>query len=183
MKKGICWLLAFLLVFAFFGCGNESDDPNVPDGCKLLSSEALDFSFCYPDEWEPDRTDGMLSVRYNVGTNLTTVYASVSAMAFSLSASDLNMGANNYWDRYKTQLESNFAGIEFLKEKEETNLGGVVANRNRCKYVQDELEICFETVICVRSGYVYLVTLTVPQRNYGDALAGFETIIKTFKFI
>ena len=182
MKKTCTLLLALLLVTALLcSCGNSSDTPGVPDGCERLESAALDFRFCYPKAWEPDRTDGMLSVRYNVGSALHASYASVSAMGFSLS--DLTMGANAYWDSYRAQLETNFPGIEFLKEKEEITLGGVVANRNRCKYLQDDLEICFETVVCIRAGYVYLVTLTTPERNYPDTVPGFETIIGTFEFV
>lgn len=182
MKKTVSLLLVLLIAVSLLcACGNESDTPGVPDGCERIESAALDFRFCYPKKWSPDRTDGMLSVRYNVGTALHASYASISAMAFSLS--DLSMGANNYWDSYRKQLETNFPGIEFLKEKEEITLGGVIANRNRTKYVQDDIEICFETVVCIRAGYVYLVTLTTPERNYGDTLAGFETVISTFEFV
>lgn len=181
MKKLFCLLLTLLLTLPLLcACGNENQNPEIPDGCEMISSEALDFRFCYQKSWEPDRTDGMLSVRYNVGTQLHASYASISAMAFNLS--DLTMGANNYWDQYRGQLETNFPGIEFLKEKEETTLGGVVANRNRCKYKQEDLDICFETVVCVRAGYVYLITLTTPERNYPDTVGCFETVIKTFKF-
>lgn len=182
MKKTLSLLLALLLALPLLcACGNKSTTPGVPDGCERLESAALDFRFCYPKTWEPDRDDGMLSVRYNVGTALHASYASVSAMAFALS--DLNTGANDYWDGYRSELEKNFPGIEFLKEKEECALGGVIANRNRAKYAQDGIDICFETVVCIRAGYVYLVTLTTPERNYSDTVPGFETILDTFEFV
>lgn len=182
MKRIVCLLLSLLLpVLLLCACKEGGGESGVPDGCLKAESEALDFFFCYPEEWELDRNDGMLSVRCNVGTQLNTVYASVSAMAFGLS--DPLMGANNYWDEYRSQLETNFPGMEFIKEKEEIKLGGVVANRNRCKFEQDGLEICFETAVCVKNGSVYLVTLTVPERSYADARGGYDTILSTFAFL
>lgn len=155
---------------------------NAPEGCLEASSEALDFMFYFKDTWTLDRSDGMLSVKYNVGNSLSKQYATVSAQAFNLS--DSNQGANEYWDSYKTQMQNAYGEmISFQTEKLETSLGGVIANRNRYAIVMDGVSYLFDQVICIRYGNVYLVTLTVPEDQYQAVVDGFDTVLTHFRFL
>ena len=180
-KKILSLLLILPVLLAAAGC-QIALPSSVPEGCKEASSEALDFAFYFKDTWELDRADGMLSIKYNVGNNVSKQYATVSAQAFSLQ--DSEMGANDYWDSYKGDMQSAYGSmITFQNEKLETTLGGVVANRSRYTIVMEEIPFLFEQVICVRYGNVYLVTLTVPESRYQDVVDGFDTVLTHFRFL
>ena len=180
--KRILSALLLLTVLATAAACRTALPTDVPQGYKEAASEALDFAFYFKDTWELDRTDGMLSIKYNVGNNVSKQYATVSAQAFSLQ--DSEMGANDYWDSYKGQMQSAYGSmITFQNEKLETSLGGVVANRNRYTIVMEEIPFLFEQVICVRYGNVYLVTLTAPESRYQDVVDGFDAVITHFRFL
>lgn len=181
-KRAFLAALALLLTATLFSCQFSTEPTNVPEGCAEAASEAVDFAFYYKDTWTLDRSDGMLAVKYNVGNNLSRQYATVSAQAFSLQ--DSETGANDYWDRNKTDLLAAYGSlITFQSEKLETSLGGVVANRNRYTVVMNETAFLFEQVICVRYGNVYLVTLCVPENDYQTVVDGFDTVLSSFRFL
>ncbi len=175
-------LLAFLLCLALLlaSC-SKPEESGLPEGCLRAENEATDYTFCYPEEWEIDRNDGMISVKYNVGERGAIAYASVSVQAFSLEKKDT--GANGYWDEYRKQLEDVYGEkLTFSAEKEQTSLGGVIANRNRYTLRLTDVTYAFEQVICIRNGTVYLVTLTVPEQRKDAVTEAYETILSTFAF-
>lgn len=173
-------LLTVLLCLALLSsCSGKEQDPL--EGCLRAENEAVDYTFCYPDDWEPDRNDGMIAVKYNVGERGAIAYASVSVQAFELERKDT--GANAYWEDYRKQLEDVYGEkLVFSSEKEQTALGGVVANRNRYTLKLSDVTYAFEQVICVRNGTVYLVTLTVPEQRKDAVAEAFETILGSFAF-
>ena len=178
-RIAVLLLSALLVVTLLSACSKKEQDPL--EGCLLAGNEAVDYTFCYPDDWELDRNDGMIAVKYNVGERGAIAYASVSVQAFELEAH--NTGANAYWDDYRKQLEDVYGDkIAFASEKEQTTLGGVVANRNSYTLKLSDVTYAFDQVVCVRNGTVYLVTLTVPETRKDAVAEAFATVLNTFAF-
>lgn len=171
-------LLAALLLCACSGGENSGD---APEGCLRMENDAVDYTFCYNEAWETDRSDGMVGIKYNVAGDSSLAYASISVMSFTLANS--NMGANNYWDDYRADLVDLYGErIAFETEKEACELDGVPASRNRYTLLLSDVTYTYEQVICIRYGVVYLVTLTSPEGSYENTIGCFETVIGTFEF-
>ena len=171
-------LLAALLLCA---CSSGRTEGDAPDGGVLFEGE--DYSFYYAEEWQVDRSDGMTGIKNNIADDRAVAYASISVMAFTLSDSD--QGANNYWDDYRADLTDVYGErIQFTSEKEEMELGGVPACRNRytLQLSEDDLPYRFEQTVCVRYGVAYLVTFTVPEGGYDDTVGCYEMVLSTFAF-
>lgn len=174
-------LLASLLLCA---CSGKESDGDVPEGCVRLENESVDYTFCYDETWEVDRSDGMVGIKRNVAGGSSIAYASISVMSFTLPDSDKGMGANNYWDSRRPELEEFYGGrITFEREREECELGGIPANRNlyTTQPFADESYTC-EQVVCIRGGVVYLITLTAPEGGYESAVDCLNTVVETFAF-
>lgn len=182
MKKGTLLILCVLLAAMLFtSCSTNTVDPSVPEGYLRAGNDAVDYTFLYPNTWTLDRDDGMIGIKYNVGNNLTQRYASISTQAYSLE--DANMGANDYWDMYKADIQTAYGNlVSFQAEKVETELGEVVANRNRYVITMDAINYLFEQVICVRYGNVYIVTFTTPEENYSEIVSNFDDVLTSFQF-
>lgn len=174
-------LLAALLLCA---CSGGESNGDAPDGCVRLENDAVDYTFCYDETWEVDRNDGMVGIKRNVAGGSSIAYASISVMSFTLSSKDKGMGANNYWDDYRADLEELYGDrIAFESEKAECKLGGIPANRNLYTLSPSADETyTYEQIVCVRGGVVYLVTLTSPEGGYESAVDCLNTVIETFQF-
>ena len=60
--KLILLTVTAFLIFSFCAC-SDSSDVEVPEGCRIASSEALDCYFAYPAAmWRPGETAGYISV-------------------------------------------------------------------------------------------------------------------------
>ena len=171
-------LLASLLLCA---CSKEENNGNAPEGCVRMENEAVDYTFCYDESWELDRSDGMVGIKYNVAGGSAIAYASISVMSFTLSDSDA--GANNYWDTYRADLVDLYGDrISFESEKDACELDKTPANRNHYTLQLSDKTYTYEQVICVRYGVVYLITLTTPEGSYESTVDCFNTVIETFAF-
>ena len=171
-------LLASLLLCA---CSKGENNGNAPDGCVRMENEALDYTFCYDEAWELDRSDGMVGIKRNVAGGSTVAYASISVMSFTLS--DSGAGANNYWDTYRADLVDLYGDrITFETEKAECTLNGIPANRNHYTLQLSDNTYTYDQVVCVRYGVVYLITLTSPEGSYESTVECFNTVIDTFAF-
>lgn len=176
-----CLPLLLLLSLLFCACAKEEATGDVPDGCLRAENEAVDYTFCYADDWELDRNDGMIGIKHNVGGSATLAYASISVMSFTLA--DSSAGANNYWEQYRADLEDLYGErIAFESEKMECTLGGVPANRNHYTLQLTDMTYTYEQVVCVRAGAVYLITLTAPEGGFDSSIDCFDTVISTFAF-
>lgn len=183
MKKTfLLFCLPFLLSVSLLLCAcSKEDNGDAPEGCVRMESDALDYTFCYDEAWEQDRSDGMVGIKYNVAGGSSVAYASISVMSFTLS--DGSAGANNYWDTYRADLVDLYGEhISFETEKEECKLGGVPANRNHYTLQLTDGTYTFEQAICVRYGVAYLITLTSPEGGFEKAIDCFETVLETFAF-
>ena len=183
MKKAtlFCLICCLLLSVLLCACSKNEGNGDAPEGCLRAGNDAVDYTFCYAEDWELDRNDGMIAIKRNVGGGTSLAYASISVQVFTLA--DSNAGANNYWDQYRADLVDLYGDrIQFASEKEETRLGGVIANRNRYTLALSDVTYTFEQVVCVRNGAVYILTFTAPEGGYDRAVSCFETVISTFDF-
>lgn len=184
MKKAFVFrMFCLLLLGALALCACSKKEPgDIPDGCLRAGNDAVDYTFCYAEDWQLDRNDGMIAIKRNVGGTSSLAYASISVQGFTLA--DSSLGANNYWDQYRADLSDLYGDrIEFLSEKVETRLGGVIANRNRYTLSLSDVTYTFEQVLCVRNGVVYILTFTAPEGGYDSTIPCFETVLSTFDFI
>lgn len=171
-------LLASLLLCA---CSGKENNGDAPEGCVRMENEAVDYTFCYDETWELDRSDGMVGIKYNVAGGSSIAYASISVMSFTLS--DSSAGANNYWDTYRADLVDLYGErIAFETEKAECTLNSIPANRNHYTLQLSDSTYTYEQVICIRYGVVYLITLTAPEGGYESTIDCFNTVIETFAF-
>lgn len=183
MKRTFLFRVLPLLLGVLFlcACSKKTDDDGVPEGCLRAGNDAVDYTFCYAEDWELDRNDGMIAIKRNVAGGASIAYASISVQVFTLS--DSGMGANNYWEQYREDLEELYGDrINFTSEKEECRLGGVIANRNTYTLAFSDTVYSFEQVLCVRNGAVYILTLTAPETGFDTAHPCFDTVISTFAF-
>ncbi len=183
MKKRFLRLLLFPLLSALLlsACSSNQTEGDAPEGCVPFEGE--DYSFYYAENWEIDRSDGMTGIKHNIAGDKAFAYASISVMAFTLS--DSEQGANNYWDDYRADLTDVYDDrVQFTSEKEEMELGGVPACRNRytLQLSEDDLLYRFEQTVCVRYGTAFLVTFTVPDDGYDSTVSCYETVLSTFAF-
>ncbi len=182
MKKHVSLLLV-LLCFCILlsACGGEEVKTDAPEGCLRADNQATDFTFCYPNTWQIDRNDGMISVKTNVGASGTKAYASISAMAFTLEKSD--MGAANFWEQHKADLTDTYGEkITYTEEKKELTLGGEKACQSRYSIKLSDVTYQYVQVFCVRYGQVYILTLTAPEGTMDGVTDGWETVLETFAF-
>lgn len=184
MKKAfLFYCLPFLLLASLLLCACSRGESNgdAPEGCVRMENDAVDYTFCYDETWEIDRSDGMVGIKYNVAGGSSIAYASISVMSFTLA--DSSMGANNYWDTYRADLADLYGErIAFESEKAECELAGIPANRNHYTLQLSDATYTYEQVVCVRYGVVYLITLTSPEGSYERTIDCFNTVIETFRF-
>lgn len=181
MKRTTLLLLMLCFCVLLSACGESQPATDAPEGCLRADGEATDFNFCYPNTWELDRNDGMISVKTNVGQSGVKAYASVSVMAFTLE--DTTQGAFNYWDDYKADLKDTYGDkISFAEEKKAVKLYKDDACLCRYSIKLSDVTYLYEQVICVRYGQVYILTLTTPDGTMGQVSDGWKTIQDTFVF-
>ena len=182
MKRTSLFLLLLCFCILLSACGNqEKTETDAPDGCLRAGNEATDFTFCYPNTWELDRNDGMISVKTNVGQSGVKAYASISVMAFTLEKSD--MGAANFWDQHKADLTDNYGDkITFTEEKKEIKLAGEKACLCRYSIKMSDVTYEYQQIFCVRYGQVYIITLTTPEGTVNAVSDGWKTVQDTFAF-
>ena len=182
MMKRISLLLMLLCVcMVFASCSQTKTPTDAPEGCLRAGNEATDFTFCYPNTWQLDRNDGMISVKTNVGSSGTKAYASISVMAFTLE--DSSQGAGNFWDKHKADLTDTYGEkISYTEEKKATKLDGVEACISRYSIKLTDVTYEYVQLFCVRYGQVYLITLTTPEGTMDGVTDGWDTVLETFVF-
>ncbi|GEM_PF-547432 len=187
MKKILAAILA-LLALTLTSCGNTGAQTDAPDGYALFANDAVDYTFCYPTDWEVDYQTGISSIQKNTASSsVYASYARVSVMAFDASTD----GAKAYWASYKKDIAATYGNYEDLGESE-IKLDDAAALRVKYKASltpnpEDESAekptvYTFEQVICVRNGSVYIITFSATAEDYEDCLAGFEAVLQYFSF-
>lgn len=185
MKRLIATILALVTLIvplSLASCSKQNTDSQQPENTLKAENEAVDYYFYYPDDWQLDRNDGMISIKFNTSqSSKIERYASISVTSFNLINQYQNV--NDYWNEYKPKLVKIFDNetIELFDEKEIT-LDGVSAAKKGYKALMNDISYKFVTIICIRYGYVYLITLTAFEEDYNSTVAALDTVISNFHF-
>lgn len=183
MKKLIATILAIatLAVPVLASCSEQNTDLNQPANTLKAENKAVDYYFYYPDDWQLDRNDGMISIKYNTSqSSKVESYASISVTTFNLP--DQNQSVKEYWEKvYQPNLETTFQNFQIFDDKEIT-LDNVVASRKGYSASLNNVSYKFVSVICIRYGYVYLITFTAHESDYDKTIGALDTVISNFHF-
>jgi hypothetical protein len=187
MKKFIATLLAaatlLIPVLGLSSCKNNTADTSAPEKTKKAGNEAVDYYFYYPEDWQLDRNDGMISIKYNTSQSTKAEkYASISITTYNLS--EQNQGVNDYWNKvYEPNLKSTFTKDTYSSiDNKELQLDGVSAARKGYSGKFNDSTYKFVSVICNRYGYAYLITFTAAEGDYDKTVGALDTIINNFHF-
>lgn len=185
MKK-IISLVALLLCASmlFAGCGNKQD-PSVPDGFQLISSEEADYNLYVPTEWIPGINNLSTSAYFSRGADATSI--SVTAFGADLAGQTVE----KWWDEYKKDFEAEFDNFEVISE-EDASLGGVDGKKytfTATKGVETDAEgketatqYNFICVAVVKDTYVYFLLYTSTPKYYEEHLSTLGDVISHFSF-
>lgn len=180
-------LLAILLVFTTLllaSCNNDTStgdgSESIPEGMKKAGNDAVDYYFYYPEDWQPDSNDGMVSIRYSTSENTKQEkYATISVTSFTTE--DTEQLVNDYWNGYKDKISAYYTNYE-IKEEAETSLDNVVAAKKVYTAGLDESIYKFAQVICIRNSIVYMITFTGTESDYEDLIDDFDIVVANFHF-
>ena len=171
---------ATVCLSVFTGCSSGSDSWH-PAGMKLASSEDADYKMWVPESWTVDMSTGITSAYAGSGD-----YSNVSVTAQNLSGEQNYLTPSEYWEIYKTDLEATFPDIAYDDDTE----GGIslLLDENAAmKYSYTATvtgtEFHFISVVCIRSGTVYLITYTAQPAIYENHLEEVQNILDNFSFI
>ncbi len=186
MKRFVAIILAFAIqivpMLTLTSCSDQNTDPQQPENTQKAENKAVDYYFYYPDDWQLDQNSGVISIKYNTSqTSKHERYAGISVTSFNLT--DQNQSVNAYWDAYQPDLIEMFDKDTFkLFDEKEITLDGIAAARKGYKASKNNISYKFVTVICIRYGYVYLITLTAFEEDYDSTVAALDTVIGNFHF-
>ncbi|HBR30535.1 MAG: PsbP-related protein [Eubacteriales bacterium] len=183
MKKTLTLLIA-IVAFLLVSCKSEPSGESLPDGMLLANNEAVDYYFYYPEGWEIDRNEGMISIRYNTSEKVgLEEYASISVMSFTNK--DTAQVVNKYWEENVSSIANLFEGDGddyAIKDESEIRLDNVVSARKVYTGTLDGNTYKFAQVICIRNSIVYLITFTGTEDDYSNLIDDFDTVISNFHF-
>ena len=161
-KTGILMLSLLLAVGAMLsGCAQQ--DPDVPEGMQLASSEDADYLFYVPEGWRLDKSSLFTSAYFSSGDA-----TSISATAFSMNLTD-------------TSIEGIYENVEF-SDGEETKLGGEDAMKYTISATLNETDYQYIIVAALRDSYIYYITYTSTPEYYEDHLEALDQVIECFAF-
>lgn len=181
MKKIMILLLSFAMLFLVSCKNSGATDESTPNGMLKAGNEAVDYYFYYPEDWETDSNDGMVSIRYSTSENVKQeTYATISVTSFTNK--DSEQVVNAYWSEYKDKIAAYYDGFE-IKNESETSLDNVVAAKKVYKGGLDGTTYKFAQVICIRNSIVYLITFTGTEADYEELIDDFDAVVANFHFI
>ena len=171
---------AAVCLSVFTGCSSGSDSWH-PAGMKLASSEDADYKMWVPESWTVDMSTGITSAYAGSGD-----YSNVSVTAQNLSGEQNYLTPSEYWEIYKTDLEATFPDIAY-DEDTEGGISLLLDENAAMKYSYTATvtgtEFHFISVVCIRSGTVYLITYTAQPTIYENHLEEVQNILDNFSFI
>lgn len=171
---------AAVCLSVFTGCSSGSDSWH-PAGMKLASSEDADYKMWVPESWTVDMSTGITSAYAGSGD-----YSNVSVTAQNLSGEQNYLTPSEYWEIYKTDLEATFPNIAY-DEDTEGGISLLLDENAAMKYSYTATvtgtEFHFISVVCIRSGTVYLITYTAQPAIYENHLEEVQNILDNFSFI
>ena len=172
-------VIAFLLVACltlgiFASC--ESDPGDLPEGLERITNDAVDYYFYYPAGWTVDKNEGIISAYASMQDP-----SSISITAFT-APNDFESLEKYFTEDYEKYFTQNFSNINFTERSLETKIGEYPAYR--CQFTSDIAgnSYKFMQVLCVRGGYIYVVTYTSDIERYADHFADIERALSYIAF-
>ena len=192
MKKIISVIALVLCLTMVLGGCNSNQDPNAPEGYKLVSAENAGYQLFVPSEWIEGLGNLSTSAYYSRGADATSI--SVTASGASLSG---NETVDTWWDRYQKDFALEFDNFELIST-EEAQLGGVDGKKFTFKatkgFAEAETTAEGETTepkaqqynfICiavVKDAYIYFMLYTSTPEYYETHLDTLSNVVSYFKF-
>lgn len=171
---------AAVCLSVFAGCSSGSDSWH-PAGMKLASSEDADYKMWVPENWTVDMSTGITSAYAGSGD-----YSNVSVTAQNLSGEQNYLTPAEYWEIYKADLAATFPDIAY-DEDTEGGISLLLDENAAMKYSYTATvtgtEFHFISVVCIRSGTVYLITYTAQPAIYENHLEEIQNILNNFSFV
>ena len=178
--RAIAAALILTLTLSAASCKN-TDEYTPPAGYTLASNENADYCLYVPDKWTVDMSTGITSAYAGSGD-----YSNVSVTAQNLSGEQNYLTPSEYWEIYKTDLEATFPDIAY-DEHTEGGISLLLDENAAMKYSYTATvtgtEFHFISVVCIRSGTVYLITYTAQPAIYENHLEEVQNILDNFSFI
>ena len=177
MKKFCLIIVLVLTLLLLISCSKKETD--IPDGMAVLNGDAVEFNFYYPEDWQIDRNDGMVSVyvsdkdRSNVSVTTFTAPAEVQGVDGYLT-----MGNTTYFDHVK----ATFPDLEMLTDGEEVTLGGAPARQYVFTASVSGDPYKFRQVITYYYGYIHILTYTSTIDGFDSHTDEVNKIISEFTF-
>lgn len=177
MKK--IWLITVALMLLITATSCSKNESELPEGMALLDNEAVDYYFYYPENWQADRNDGMVSA-YVSDKDRSNVSVTTFAAPADVTSVDgyLAMGDTTYFDHMK----ETFPDLEMLTDGEETTLSGVPARQYVFTATVAGDPYKFKQVITYYYGYIYMLTYTSTVEGFDTHTEEVNSIVNEFKF-
>lgn len=192
MKKTVI-LTALILCFAMLlgGC-NANQDPNAPEGYKLVSGEEADYNLYVPSEWIEGIGNLSTSAYFSRGADATSI--SVTAFGAKLAGETVD----TWWESYKEEFAAEFDNFEVVNT-EDAKLGGVDGKKFTFTATKGTAEAetnaeggttgekvakqyNFVCVAVVRDTYVYFLLYTSTPEFYETHLDTLSNVVSYFTF-
>ena len=201
MKKIIALVCSVILCLGLCAC--EQQDPDVPEGMKLVETESKDYSLFVPEDWSVDMSTGVVSAyaslvdQSNISFTGFTVkmrdlYAETVASDDTGSDSEVKGIIDVFWDSYSEDFAETFGDtMKYIDENGEesdspvytrTTFGGFEANKYTYTARVTGETYKFTQLVCIEAGYVYILTYTAVTESYDEHLEDVESIIANFGF-
>lgn len=175
MKINRMFILALTIsVVAFTSC--SAGQANAPSGMKRLSNEYADYNMFVPEAWVIVSDDN---------TGYSSAYYSESDRSnVTVTSFDENVGyasLDDFWADYEEEFQSTFSDMEYVSN-EKTTLSGYEAKAVEYTATVTNAQYKYMQLVCIRGGYVYLITYTAAVENYDDHIDTVWAMINEFTF-
>ncbi len=174
MKKTGILLVSLLLILGMALGGCAKQDPDVPAGMQLASSEDADYLFYVPEGWRVDKASLYTAAYFSSGDA-----TSMSVTAFGMNMTDDSV--SSWWERYTGQFADIYDAMEVTAE-EEAELGGIDGMKYTFEATLNEKEYQYIIVAALRENYIYYITYTSTPEYYEDHLDELDLALEHFAF-
>lgn len=163
----------------------SAEDPTVPEGMQLITSEFLDSKLFVPIDWTPMTAGGTLIAKAEDGSNI-----SLQKMTPSGSFRD----ANDYFTNdYLPKITSTYQNVTIMDESGnvlETPAGKTISfgtpKVGAAQYFytvkSDGATYKITQFLSIYAGYLYILTYTAEESLFDQHMAEVSSIIDHFKY-
>lgn len=174
MKKTGIFLVSLLVILGMALGGCAKQDPDVPAGMQLASSEDADYLFYVPQGWRVDKSSLYTAAYFSSGDA-----TSISVTAFGMNMTDDSV--SSWWESYKEQFAEIYDTMEVTAE-EETELDGMDGMKYTFDATLNEKEYQYIIAAVLRENYIYYITYTSTPEYYEDHLEELDLVLEHFAF-